>query len=125
MDASVAEATMVAGHRHGWSDEHRWTVVTEYLRFLELARTHVGTALVPAADVDLVWHEHLASPAYAMACGGVGPRHDTHTTADRDERFAHTRHLYRARFGPPGAIWDTAADCQIDRPEPIAPPPPE
>jgi len=109
---SITIAARSAGRAHGWDTQHLTEAELEYRRFVDLARRHPGEPFVPSIDVDLVWHEHLES--------GDAPRHDTHTTIDRDDRFARTLARYAEHFGlQPGPLWTAAADCQVeDEPPP-------
>lgn len=116
MSTSVNSAVGAAAAAWGWSPTHQESVRREYERFLDLAERNSGVPLVPAKDIDLVWHEHIRNPA----ADRPPPLHDTHSTVDHEARFAHTVELYRVAFGEPNAIWSTPADCNIDQ----SPPPP-
>jgi hypothetical protein len=120
MSTSIVDIVDAAASRWGWSASHRDVVQLEYERFLLLAEQHEGVALVPAQDVDLVWHEHLRHTVDGHSLDGRAPVHDTHSTLDHEQRYAHTLELYTRRFGVPGSIWDLAADCDVGE----APPPP-
>lgn len=108
----------------GWHAARADAAVGEYRRFVELARLHPSAALVPAADVDVVWHLELAGNA------PDAPRHveSDPSCVDDPRGFELTRALYSARWGEPSAVWSVAAACHIDapKPDPVGPePPPE
>ncbi len=105
--ADLIDRTAAAGRSTG---EREADALVEYHRFVELVAAHPGRTLVPSRDVDAVWHRQLADPVTGAAC----PRHTTHTTPDRDRRFALTLQLYRQRWGEPGPAWLAPADCQVD-----------
>jgi len=119
MSTSVVDAVHEAAGAWGWSSTHRDEIHREYERFLDLADGNRGVPLVPAHEVDLVWHEHVR---YAATDGDrTPPAHGTHSTPDHEARFAATVELYRARFGEPGPVWEHAAVCQVDPRDPFAP----
>ena len=104
---SITIAARSAGRVHGWDAAHLTEAELEYRRFVDLARQHPGEPIVPSVDVDLVWHEHLDS--------GDAPRHDTHSSAHRDDRFARTLALYAEHVGlQPGPLWAEVAECQVE-----------
>ena len=121
MNADLGSIVTRVAAVNDWSPSHARDVGREYQRFLELAVANPRAPLVPPRDVDLVWHEHLHAADYDAAFDGAAPGHGTHTTPDSGERFEATLALYRRRFGEPGAVWSTPADCQIDNEEPPAP----
>ena len=116
MNASLTAALERATVSHHWSEEYGRIVAREYERFIRLAQDFRAVPLVPARDVDLLWHEHLAGASYADDFAGPAPRHGTHTTPDHAVRFETTRRLYREQFGDPGAMWTQPAECQVDDP---------
>lgn len=107
------EAALIAGRKHGWQSTHVELAEREYLRFCDLVRRNPDDRLVPSVDVDLVWHEHLEMEDPANRA----PRHETHSTFDRDQLFDLTRERYTDIYGPPGAIWELSAECQTDGPD--------
>lgn len=120
MNGEAIAALDRAAACHHWSRDYAQSVALEYQRFIELAQDCDGLSLVPARDVDLLWHEHLADATYADVVHSLAPKHDTHTSHDHAARYEATLGRYRKRFGDPGTIWSTAAECQVD-----APPPPD
>ena len=117
VDAALRTAAGRVAASNQWSAPHTLTVLREYDRFVQLAHEHPGVPLVPALDVDLLWHEHLDTTTSAEDCARV-PSHGAGRTTDHDARYATTLALYRDRFGEPAAVWSTPAECQVDNEEP-------
>src|SRR4051794_16921542 len=103
MDASLTIAADRAAASNRWSPARRQAALREYQRFVRLVRDNPGVPLVPAVDIDLIWHEHLGLPLSTGTGPPAPPRHAAHRTTDQDGRFASTIALYRDRFGEPGA----------------------
>ena len=63
--------------------------VDRYAQFLQLAKEHPGTTLVPTLDVDLIWHVHMLSPRdYRDDCEQMLGRLLTHDDQKSDEELA-------------------------------------
>jgi len=106
-----------------WTASQAKLVESEYRKFLALRLLHPGKAIVPAAMLDVFWHQHiLDTEKYAHDCNklfgefmhhfpyfGLRSAKDAKNLADA---FIETCDLYRAAFGPPPrGMWTTAADC--------------
>ena len=109
-----------------WSEERCSIAVEEYRRFFYLIGNFKtkGQVLVPAPDVDEVWHAHiLHTPLYKEHCDvmcGKFIHHDPAPMEYTDEvhsvmekGFLNTLSLYADHFGeqPNPAVWTKGEIC--------------
>ena len=113
---------------NGWSEAYADRVIEEYRRFLHLASL-ASFELTPSQAVDAVWHLHLEDETHYrdVLCAGLLGRDLRHLPgsgeAGEEERFRTqyraTIALYEKVFGsPPGDIWPSPAQPEVDEPEP-------
>lgn len=89
-----------------WTRERAESAVHEYSRFLMLAVKYPGERLVPTADTDAVWHEHIMDTLkYSRDCEFALGRFLHHcpaevgTSATLASEFRRTSELYEREFG--------------------------
>lgn len=94
-----------------WPPGRLRQAVTDYLRFLALAKKHPSVPLAPTRDIDLMWHLHMLHPvAYGADCKrilGFVLDHDGGFGATPEElpllqqAFATTAELWLKEYGQP------------------------
>lgn len=81
----------------GWSEAEAATAVTRYRRFLCMRYLDAEFELVPAKDIDKVWHQHiLHTRSYARDCQRVFGSFLHHAPGEDDSEA--TQALLTANF---------------------------
>jgi hypothetical protein len=106
----LAGVTAKLRHDQDWTEAEAATAVLRYRRFLCMYYLDRDLMLVPARDIDKVWHQHiLYTREYARDCERVFGSflHHGPSTDDSEEQeelrthFAKTETRYAELFGEP------------------------
>lgn len=107
----LERARRTDGPLSSWTDEEIRASEIRYRRFLLLAAKYPDRVIVPARDIDEVWHLHMLSPvAYYEDCmriagqlldhdGGFGRLDEE--KAEWEQLFSDSASLWEKEFGEP------------------------
>lgn len=118
--AAVTPFSVVLAEEMDWEQQYVLLAIAEYKKFMLLAKLFDGK-MVPAIDVDTVWHMHLLyTRSYQSFCEkALGQSFVHHEPAkgnsgeidEYTELYAFTLERYREIFGkPPAIIWGNSSD---------------
>lgn len=122
LDLEAVKFKLVREHPHEWNATRADAAEIIYKRFLQLCVMHPEQCIVPTADVDDMWHQHiLDTRAYARDCEhalGFFLHHwpyagllNHEDALELQANFAATCALYINEFGEPYSAEASGTSC--------------